>query len=97
MTEANGVRLCGGFSPLKGEWSRPTSSSIKMGFRHMLMAALIILFSFCAFASKVLWIQWTTTAIFMGFFLLFDLMFLDASAFVFDPDPDNWRRRVSRD
>lgn len=68
-----------------------------MGFRHVFMSFLIILFAFCAFASKVLWIQWTTTAIFIGFFLLFDLLFLDESAFVYDPDPENWRRRVSRE
>eukprot|EP00635_Sarcinochrysidales_sp_CCMP3193_P008468 CAMPEP_0118889832 /NCGR_PEP_ID=MMETSP1166-20130328/571_1 /TAXON_ID=1104430 /ORGANISM="Chrysoreinhardia sp, Strain CCMP3193" /LENGTH=68 /DNA_ID=CAMNT_0006828429 /DNA_START=100 /DNA_END=306 /DNA_ORIENTATION=- len=68
-----------------------------MGFRHVLTACLIILFSFFAFASKVLWTQWTTVAIFAAIFLLFDLLFLNDAAFVFDPDPDNWRRRTSRD
>eukprot|EP00631_Chrysoreinhardia_giraudii_P005387 CAMPEP_0197421628 /NCGR_PEP_ID=MMETSP1170-20131217/9899_1 /TAXON_ID=54406 /ORGANISM="Sarcinochrysis sp, Strain CCMP770" /LENGTH=71 /DNA_ID=CAMNT_0042948893 /DNA_START=47 /DNA_END=262 /DNA_ORIENTATION=+ len=67
-----------------------------MGFRHVAMSSLIILFAFFAFASKVLWIQWTTGAIFVGFFLLFDLIFLDESQFIFDPDPDNWRRRVEK-
>ena len=46
--------------------------------------------------SSVLWIQWTTVVIFLGIMLLVDLMFLDDSAFVFDPDPVNWRRRTER-
>ena len=33
---------------------------------------------------------------FLGIMLLVDLMFLDDSAFVFDPDPVNWRRRTER-
>ena len=72
-------------------------STIIMGFRHALLVFLIVLFSFFAFATKVLWIQWITVAVFFGFFLLFDLLFLNDAAFVFDPDPDNWRRRVSSD
>lgn len=68
-----------------------------MAARHVFMAFLIVLFSFFAFATSLLWIQWTVLTVFIGFFLLFDLLFLDESAFVFDPDPDNWRRRVSRD
>ena len=43
------------------------------------------LFTPCA-GSSVLWIQWTTVVI-LGIMLLVDLMFLDDSAFVFDPDP----------
>ena len=46
--------------------------------------------------GPVLWIQWTVVVIFLGIMLLVDLMFTDESAFVFDPDPDNWRRRVER-
>ena len=48
------------------------------------------------FASSVLWIQWTTVVIFLGIMLLVDLMFLHDSAFVFDPDLVNWRRRTER-
>ncbi|KAJ8609417.1 hypothetical protein CTAYLR_009094 [Chrysophaeum taylorii] len=68
-------------------------------FRHVFLTFFIILFAFFAFASKILWIQWTTATIMVFFFLLFDLIFLDESQFIFDPDPDNWRRRVeaSRD
>ena len=44
----------------------------------------------------MLWIQWTTVVIFLGIMLLVDLMFLDDSAFVFDPDPVNWRHRTER-
>ena len=46
--------------------------------------------------GPVLWIQWTVVVIFLGIMLLVDLIFTDESAFVFDPDPDNWRRRVER-
>ena len=58
-----------------------------MAFRHGLTVFLMLLFTLCAFASSVLWIQWTTVVIFLGIMLLVDLMFLDDSAFVFDPDP----------
>lgn len=68
-----------------------------MGFRHVLMVFLIILFAFFASASKTLWTHWITATVFVGFFLLFDVLFLDDSSFIFDPDPENWRRRVSRD
>ena len=67
-----------------------------MAFRHGLTVFLMLLFTLCAFASSVLWIQWTTGVIFLGIMLLVDLMFLDDSAFVFDPDPVNWRRRTER-
>ena len=67
-----------------------------MAFRHGLTVFLMLLFTLCAFASSVLWIQWTTVVIFLGLMLLVDLMFLDDSAFVFDPDPVNWRRRTER-
>ena len=44
----------------------------------------------------MLWIQWTTVVIFLGIMLLVDLMFVDDSAFVFDPDPVKLRRRRER-
>lgn len=67
-----------------------------MAFRHGLTVFLMLLFALCAFASPTLWIQWTVVVIFLGLMLLVDLMFLDDSAFVFDPDPANWRRRTER-
>ena len=67
-----------------------------MAFRHGLTVFLMLLFTLGAFASSVLWFQWTTVVIFLGIMLLVDLMFLDDSAFVFDPDPVNWRRRTER-
>ncbi|KAJ1457128.1 hypothetical protein M885DRAFT_516318 [Pelagophyceae sp. CCMP2097] len=67
-----------------------------MGARHYFYWFFIILFSFFAFASRVLWIQWTTAVIFLSVMLLVDVLFTDASAFVYDPDPENWRRRTAR-
>lgn len=68
-----------------------------MGFRHIFYVFFIILFAFCAFASSVLWVQWTTVTVLFIFGLLFDLLFTNEKAFIYDPDPDNWRRRVERD
>lgn len=67
-----------------------------MAFRHAAMVFLIILFCFCSAASSQLWAQWLVAVIFVGVMLLVDLIFLDDSSFIFDPDPDNWRRRVER-
>lgn len=60
-----------------------------MAFRHAAMVFLIILFCFCSAASSQLWAQWLVAVIFVGVMLLVDLIFLDDSSFIFDPDPDN--------
>jgi hypothetical protein len=40
------------------------------------------------------YLPWTVLVIFLVFGLLFDVLFTAESSFVFDPDYDNWRRRV---
>jgi len=40
------------------------------------------------------YLPWTTLVIFLFFGLVFDLLFTAESTFVFDPNYDNWRRRV---
>ena len=40
------------------------------------------------------YLPWVTLVIFLMFGLLFDVMFTQDSTFMFDPNYDNWRRRV---
>mmetsp|Transcript_15246 Transcript_15246/g.35761 ORF Transcript_15246/g.35761 Transcript_15246/m.35761 type:complete len:81 (-) Transcript_15246:218-460(-) len=64
----------------------------------------IILFSFIAFAGGTVvdengtvfyyFLPWTVLVIFLFFGFLFDVLFTAESSFVFDPNYDNWRRRV---
>mmetsp|Transcript_15247 Transcript_15247/g.35762 ORF Transcript_15247/g.35762 Transcript_15247/m.35762 type:complete len:109 (-) Transcript_15247:218-544(-) len=39
-------------------------------------------------------LPWTVLVIFLFFGFLFDVLFTAESSFVFDPNYDNWRRRV---
>ena len=40
------------------------------------------------------WMYWATIFVFLAFGYLIDVMFSDQSSFVFDPNADNWRRKV---
>jgi hypothetical protein len=40
------------------------------------------------------YLPWTVLVIFLVFALIFDVLFTAESSFVFDPNYDNWRRRV---
>ena len=72
--------------------------TVIMLFRQKLQLALLFFLILIAFASAssptVAWVQWTTLAALVFFCLLFDMSFTGESAFVFDPDPDNWRRKT---
>jgi hypothetical protein len=39
------------------------------------------------------WLGWTVLAIFAGLLLIIDLLFLDESAFLFEPDFDAWQAK----
>ena len=59
----------------------------------------IIFFTFLAFGGGVVedtyhFIPYLVVVIFLGFGLLFDVLFTAESSFVFDPSYDNWQRRV---
>lgn len=60
--------------------------------RHNLFVALILIFTFCAFATQTLWIQWTLIAVVTGILFMLDLMFMDQEEFVNSPNYDNWRQ-----
>eukprot|EP00542_Grammatophora_oceanica_P010193 CAMPEP_0194026508 /NCGR_PEP_ID=MMETSP0009_2-20130614/795_1 /TAXON_ID=210454 /ORGANISM="Grammatophora oceanica, Strain CCMP 410" /LENGTH=76 /DNA_ID=CAMNT_0038665211 /DNA_START=71 /DNA_END=301 /DNA_ORIENTATION=+ len=71
-----------------------------MNARQKLQLLLILLFTFVAFAAyhegtgSTAWLMWTTVVVLLAFTYVFDMAFTDESSFVFDPDADNWRRRV---
>ncbi len=71
-----------------------------MNFRQRLQIIILLILILFAFASYhpgtggVGWLQWLTVIWIMSFLLIFDLSFTNDSNFIFDPDADNWRRKV---
>jgi hypothetical protein len=58
---------------------------------------VLILFCFASYhqgSGGVGWLQWLTAISIFVFLLIFDLAFTNDSQFIFDPDADNWRRKV---
>ena len=74
-----------------------------MILRQRLEVIILISLSFLAFASYhegtggVAWLQWLAMLSIMAFVLIFDMSFTNESNFLFDPDADNWRRKVVSD
>jgi len=52
----------------------------------------IVLFAFAA-ASVGYWIQWAFLASILVFLIIVDYLFLDESAFIFDPNRDSWAQK----
>ena len=73
-----------------------------MNLRQKIQIILMILLSLFAFAAyhegtgSAIWLQFLSVICIMGFLLIFDLGFTDEHSFIFDPDADNWRRKVVR-
>ncbi len=71
-----------------------------MLLRQKIQFCLMILLTLFAFAAyhegtgSVVWLQWLSVLSIMAFLLIFDLGFTDESNFIFDPDAENWRRKV---
>lgn len=71
-----------------------------MILRQKLEAFLLILFAFFAFMTYhegtggTAWLMWLAVIAILGFTFVFDLSFANESMFIFDPDADNWRRKV---
>eukprot|EP00538_Stauroneis_constricta_P005909 CAMPEP_0119572062 /NCGR_PEP_ID=MMETSP1352-20130426/44423_1 /TAXON_ID=265584 /ORGANISM="Stauroneis constricta, Strain CCMP1120" /LENGTH=76 /DNA_ID=CAMNT_0007621745 /DNA_START=998 /DNA_END=1228 /DNA_ORIENTATION=+ len=71
-----------------------------MNTRQRLQVILLILLTLITFASyhhgtgSVAWLQWLTFLSIMFFSFIFDVSFTDDSQFIFDPDAENWRRKV---
>ena len=73
-----------------------------MILRQKLQMVLMILLTFLTFATYhqgtggVMWLQYLSILSIMAFLLIFDLGFTNDMNFIFDPDADNWRRKVVR-
>jgi steroid 5-alpha reductase family enzyme len=73
-----------------------------MIFRQKLQVVTLLFLSLLAFASyhqgtgSVAWLQYLTLIAIMFFMFIFDMAFTNDSMFIFDPDADNWRRKVVR-
>eukprot|EP00536_Pseudo-nitzschia_multiseries_P006056 jgi/Psemu1/303819/fgenesh1_kg.124_\ len=71
-----------------------------MILRQKLQVILMLLLTLLTFATYhegtggVMWLQWLSILSIMSFLLIFDLGFTNDSNFIFDPDADNWRRKV---
>lgn len=71
-----------------------------MNLRQRLELLVIVALTFLAFANyhevsgSVAWIQWLAVLSIMAFVYIFDVAFTNESMFIFDPDADNWRRKV---
>jgi len=60
----------------------------------MLFLALLAFATYHEGSGSVMWLQWLSVLSIMAFLLIFDLGFTDESSFIFDPDAENWRRKV---
>lgn len=71
-----------------------------MNLRQKLQVLILLLLTLFAFAAYhegtggVAWIQYLSLIAIFTFTLIFDLAFTNDSQFIFDPDADNWRRKV---
>ena len=71
-----------------------------MNLRQKLQVILLLVLSLLAFATYhagtggVMWLQWLSLITIFSFMFIFDLAFTNESQFIFDPDADNWRRKV---
>ena len=71
-----------------------------MNLRQKIQALLILLFTFFTFASYhegsggTGWLQFLTVIVLLSFLFVFDMLFTKESMFIFDPDADNWRRKL---
>ena len=68
--------------------------------RQRIQIVILLLLTLFVFASYhegtggTAWLQWLATISILAFALVFDLAFTNESSFIFDPDADNWRRKV---
>jgi hypothetical protein len=73
-----------------------------MNIRQQLQVLILLLLTLFAFASYhsgtggTGWLQFLSTIVILAFLFVFDLAFTGSSSFIFDPDADNWRRKVVR-
>ena len=73
-----------------------------MILRQRLQVLLLLFLSLLAFASYhevtggVAWLQYLALITILSFMFIFDVAFTNDSQFIFDPDADNWRRKVVR-
>lgn len=69
------------------------SPTMAIQAKHKMLVFFIILLTFIAFGAwhsedmeTAYWAMWTVPIIFLGVWLLFDCMFVDEKAFIFDHD-----------
>jgi len=73
-----------------------------MILRQRLQVLLLLFLTLLAFASYheytggVAWLQYLALITILSFMFVFDVAFTNDSQFIFDPDADNWRRKVVR-
>jgi hypothetical protein len=73
-----------------------------MNTRQKLTLIIMLFLTLLAFASYhpgtggTAWLQWLAALSIIAFLYIFDVAFTDDSSFIFDPDADNWRRKVVR-
>jgi hypothetical protein len=71
-----------------------------MILRQKIEITLLLALAFLAFATyhegtgSVMWLQFLTMLTIFAFVFIFDWAFTNESNFMFDPDADNWRRKV---
>jgi hypothetical protein len=71
-----------------------------MNLRQKIEIITLIALSFLAFASyhegtgSVMWVQFLSLLVIFSFLFIFDWAFTNENNFLFDPDADNWRRKV---
>lgn len=60
----------------------------------MMVLALLAFSTYHPGTGGVAWVQWLSVLSIMAFLFIFDFAFTNESSFIFDPDADNWRRKV---
>lgn len=58
------------------------------------LTAVLIFLTYSPSDPGHFWMYWCTLLVFLVFGYLMDMMFSADMAFVFDPNPDNWRRKT---
>jgi hypothetical protein len=58
------------------------------------LVATLVYLNYNPYDDKAGWILYATLWIFLAFGYLVDMMFCQDMLFVYDPNPENWRRKV---
>lgn len=60
----------------------------------IIIAGIMVFLTYSPSDPRYFWMYWCTLMVFLIYGYILDMMFSADLAFVFDPNPENWRRKT---